>query len=74
MSRKRIGILTNQRPGGCFIGSRWNLESMVLEGGLKEWRELGLPVTTELSSPAEVAVVSGLSSQNEIAYTRSCGA
>ena len=27
----------------------------VLEGGLKAWRELDLPVTTKLSSPAEVA-------------------
>jgi membrane protein DedA with SNARE-associated domain/rhodanese-related sulfurtransferase len=27
----------------------------VLQGGLKAWRELGLPVTTDLSSPAEVA-------------------
>jgi rhodanese-related sulfurtransferase len=32
----------------------------VLEGGLKAWWELGLPVTTELSSPAEVAARFGV--------------
>ena len=32
----------------------------VLEGGLKAWRELGLPVTTNLSSPAEVAARFGI--------------
>jgi membrane protein DedA with SNARE-associated domain/rhodanese-related sulfurtransferase len=32
----------------------------VLEGGLKAWRKLGLPVTTELSSPAEVAARFGV--------------
>jgi len=32
----------------------------VLEGGLKAWRELGLPVTTKLSSPAEVAARFGV--------------
>ena len=32
----------------------------VLEGGLKAWRELDLPVTTKLSSPAEVAARFGV--------------
>ena len=32
----------------------------VLEGGLKAWRELGLPVTMNLSSPAEVAAGFGI--------------
>jgi membrane protein DedA with SNARE-associated domain/rhodanese-related sulfurtransferase len=32
----------------------------VLEGGLKAWRELGLPLTTKLSSPAEVAARFGV--------------
>ena len=32
----------------------------VLQGGLKAWRELGLPVTTDLSSPAEVAARFGI--------------
>ena len=32
----------------------------VLEGGLKAWRELDLPVTTKLSSPAEVAARFGI--------------
>lgn len=32
----------------------------VLEGGLKRWRELSLPVTTKLSSPAEVAARFGV--------------
>ncbi len=32
----------------------------VLQGGLKAWRELGLPVTTELSSPPEVAARFGV--------------
>lgn len=32
----------------------------VLEGGLKAWRELGLPVTTELISPPEVAARFGV--------------
>ena len=32
----------------------------VLEGGLKAWRELGLPVTNELSSAAEVAARFGV--------------
>ena len=32
----------------------------VLEGGLKAWQELDLPVTTELSSPAELAARFGV--------------
>ncbi len=32
----------------------------VLQGGLKAWRELGLPVTMDLSSPAEVAAGFGI--------------
>ena len=32
----------------------------VLQGGLKAWRELGLPVTTNLSSPAQVAARFGI--------------
>jgi rhodanese-related sulfurtransferase len=32
----------------------------VLRGGLKAWRELGLPVTTNLSSPAQVAARFGI--------------
>lgn len=32
----------------------------VLEGGLKHWRELNLPVTIKLSSPAEVAARFGV--------------
>jgi len=32
----------------------------VLQGGLKAWRELGLPVTTDLRSPAEVAAGFGI--------------
>jgi len=32
----------------------------VLEGGLKAWRELDLPVTTKLSSPAELAARFGV--------------
>ncbi len=32
----------------------------VLQGGLKGWRELGLPVTTKLSSPAELAARFGV--------------
>jgi len=32
----------------------------VLQGGLKAWRELGLPVTTDLRSPAEVAADFGI--------------
>jgi len=32
----------------------------VLQGGLKAWRKLGLPVTTNLSSPAEVAAGFGI--------------
>jgi membrane protein DedA with SNARE-associated domain/rhodanese-related sulfurtransferase len=32
----------------------------VLEGGLKAWRELDLPVTTKLSSPAEIAARFGV--------------
>jgi len=32
----------------------------VLQGGLKAWQELGLPVTTNLSSPAEVAARFGI--------------
>jgi len=32
----------------------------VLEGGLKAWRELDLPVTTELSSPVEIAARFGV--------------
>jgi len=31
-----------------------------LQGGLKGWRELGLPVTTKLSSPAELATRFGV--------------
>lgn len=36
------------------------LNVWVLEGGLKAWRERGLPVTTELSSAAEVAARFGV--------------
>lgn len=32
----------------------------VLQGGLKAWRELGLPVTTNLSSPSQVAARFGV--------------
>jgi membrane protein DedA with SNARE-associated domain/rhodanese-related sulfurtransferase len=32
----------------------------VLQGGLKAWRDLGLPVTTNLSSPAQVAARFGV--------------
>jgi len=32
----------------------------VLQGGLKSWRELGLPETTNLRSPAEVAAAFGI--------------
>jgi rhodanese-related sulfurtransferase len=32
----------------------------VLQGGLKAWRELGLPVTANLSSPAQVAARFGI--------------
>lgn len=32
----------------------------VLQGGLKAWRDLGLPVTTKLSSPAELAARFGV--------------
>src|SRR5271157_2420758 len=32
----------------------------VLEGGLQAWRELDLPVTTELSSPVELAARFGV--------------
>jgi len=32
----------------------------VLQGGLEAWRELGLPVTTNLSSPAQVAACFGI--------------
>ena len=32
----------------------------VLQGGLKAWRELGLPVTMNLSSPAQVAAAFGI--------------
>jgi membrane protein DedA with SNARE-associated domain/rhodanese-related sulfurtransferase len=32
----------------------------ILQGGLKAWRELGLPVTTDLRSPAEVAASFGI--------------
>ena len=32
----------------------------VLQGGLKAWQELGLPVTTNLSSPAQVAARFGI--------------
>jgi membrane protein DedA with SNARE-associated domain/rhodanese-related sulfurtransferase len=37
----------------------------VLEGGLKAWRELDLPVTTELCTAAQVAARFGLSSRTE---------
>jgi rhodanese-related sulfurtransferase len=37
----------------------------VLEGGLKRWRELNLPVTTNLSSAAEVAARFGVQLPDE---------
>jgi len=39
----------------------------VLEGGLKAWRELDLPVTTELNTPAEVAARFGVELPDETA-------
>jgi len=44
----------------------------VLQGGLKGWRELGLPVTTKLSSPAEVAARFGVELPDKIDQPRSC--
>jgi len=55
-SRNQITIartaLSLRRKG---ISNVW-----VLEGGLQAWRELGLPVTTKLSSPVELAARFGV--------------
>jgi rhodanese-related sulfurtransferase len=44
----------------------------VLEGGLKAWRELGLPVTVSLSSPAQVAARFGVALPNKSDQSSSC--
>ena len=44
----------------------------VLQGGLKAWRELGLPVTMNLSSPAQVAARFGVALPNKSDQSSSC--